>query len=349
MLHVLHGPDEFRASEALRALRAALDTDGSLATNTTTVAGRGLTPNELIQHASALPFLAPVRLVIVENLLTSLGNRRGLVDQWQPFLDFLPSMPDVNHLVLVESPPKDDRDQREGGPGRSPLLAALKQRPNVTVTEFGLLKTWARGGPSEVAQWLQDRAVRRGISIEPRAIEEVAERVGADLRAGAGELEKLATYANGRTITVDDVRLLTPVTRDEVIFEMVDAAVEGHAANALKILRRMLQEESWTPEYVRIMLTRQLRLIVRAAEVLEGHGSPEDVGAVTKARGFPLTKLVRQARATSRAAAEAALRAAEEMDFAIKTGKYEDELALELLVVRLAALAPRHARAGARR
>jgi len=341
VLHVLFGPDEFRASEALRALRASLDEDGSLASNTTTVLGRSLTPNELIQHASALPFLSPARLVIVENLLTTLGSRRGLVDQWQPFLDFLPTMPDTNHIVLLESPKRDERDSPVA---RSSLLAALKQRPNVTVTEFGELKTWARGGPSEVSQWLQDRAVRRGISIEPSAIEVLAELVGANLRALAAELDKLAAYTDGRTITKEDVRELTPVVREERIFDLIDAIVEGHASNALKSLRRMLDDGSETAGYVQLMVARQIRLLVRATEILEGHGSQDDVGAITKVRGFPLQKLMRQARATNSGAAEAALRTVEATDHAVKTGKYAVDLALELLVVQLAALAPRHAR-----
>ena len=341
VLHVLHGPDEFRAAEALRALRDSLDTDGSLASNTMTIPGRSLTPNELIQHGSALPFLAPARLVIVEDLLTTLGSRRGLVDQWQPFLDFLPTMPESNHIVLIERPKRDDRATPVA---RSSLLTALRQRPNVTVTEFGELKSWARGGPSEVAQWLQDRAVRRGIAIEPRAIEALAELVGANLRTLASELEKLATYADGRTITADDVRALTPVVREERLFDLIDAIVEGHASNALKLLRHMLDDGTETPGHVQIMLARQLRHLVRATEILEGHGSQDDVGALTKVRGFPLTKLIRQARATHRGAAEAALRAAETSDHAVKTGQLEAELALELLVVELAALAPRHAR-----
>lgn len=342
MLHVLYGPDEFRASEALRALRASLDTDGSLATNTTTVPGRSLTPNELILHASALPFLAPARLVIVENLLTTLGSRRGLVDQWQPFLDFLPTMPETNHIVLKETPKKDDRD---GSVGRSSLLNALKQRPNVTVTEFTELKMWGnRSGPSEVAQWLQDRAVRAGISIEPQAIEALADLVGSDLRALASELEKLATFADGRTITSDDVHTLTPHVRDDAIWDLVDAVVEGHAPNALKVLKRMLVERTETAAYIQLMLARQLRLLVRATEILEGRGSQDDVAAITKVRGFPLQKLMRQARATHSSAAEAALRASEVSDHAVKTGQLEPELALELLVVEVAALAPRHAR-----
>src|SRR6185503_10449407 len=106
VLHVIYGEDEFRASEAVHALQDAIDSDGSLATNTSVLPARGLTPQTLVQHAAAMPFLAPARLVIVEGLLSSLGGRRGVVEAWQPFLDFLPSLPDTNHVVLLEPPPK---------------------------------------------------------------------------------------------------------------------------------------------------------------------------------------------------------------------------------------------------
>ncbi|MEX1022660.1 MAG: DNA polymerase III subunit delta [Dehalococcoidia bacterium] len=348
MLHVLYGSDEFRASEALRALRDSLDEDGSLATNTTTVPGRGVTPQQLIAHASALPFLAPARLVIVEGLLSTLGSRRGLVDEWQPFLDFLPQMPETNHVVLLERPPKDDR-QRDVV-ARSSLLKALTQRPNVTSTQFDLLRTYARGGPSEVAQWLQDRAVRRGISIAPPAIEALAELAGAHLRTLASELDKLAAYAAGRTITAEDVHLLTPHSREERIFDVTDAIVAGQAGVALKTLQRMLAEGTESAAFVQLMVARQVRLLVRATDLVEAHASQDEIAAATKTRGYPLTKLMQQARATHRGAAEAALRVLEETDHAVKTGKYSlsgrdsDALALELLVVRLAALAPRRGR-----
>jgi len=342
VLHVIFGDDEFRASEALRALKSAIDTDGSLATNTSVLPARGLTPQTLIQNAAAMPFLSPCRLVIVEGLLTALGSRRGVVETWQQLVDFTPTMPESNHLVLLEPPKKSD--DRGRGVAGSPLLAALRAFPNVTVTELSALKTWSRGGPSEVARWLQDRAVQRGISIEPRAIEALTDLVGANLRALASELEKLAMYAGARPITADDVRLLTPQAREERIFDLVDAVVEGRAADALRVLRRMRDDGSESASHLFSMIARQLRMMVRAAELIEARAAPDAIAAATGARGFPLEKLTRQARAAGRVAAEASLRAVEHSDHSVKTGRLDDDLALELLVVRLADLAPRGAR-----
>ena len=344
MLHVIFGEDEFRVAEALRALKTGIDTDGSLATNTSVLPARGLTPQTLIQHAAAMPFLSPARLVVVEGLLTALGNRRGVVEAWQQVVNFTPTMPESNHIVLLEPPKKGD--ERGGrGVGGSPLLAALRVHPNVTVTELNELKTWARGGPSEVTRWFQDRAVQRGISIEPRAIEALTDLVGANLRTLASELEKLAMYAGGRAIAAEDVRLLTPQAREERVFDLVDAVVEGRGADGLRLLRRMREDGSESASHLFALIARQLRMMVRAAELIEARAAPETIAAATGAHGYPLEKVTRQARAAGRVAAEASLRAVEHSDHSVKTGRLDDDLALELLVVRLAGLAPRGARA----
>src|SRR5439155_16659351 len=122
-------------------LRASLDTDGMLGTNTTTLAGRALTPGELLQHLATLPFLAAARLVIVEGLIAAAGSRRGVADQWQPLLDFLPSMPESNHLLVLEpAPDREDRIALE----RSPLGRALRAIPGSDVLEFRALRLIGR-------------------------------------------------------------------------------------------------------------------------------------------------------------------------------------------------------------
>jgi DNA polymerase III subunit delta len=343
MLHVYYGADDFRSGEALQALRAELDDDGMLTTNTSVLQGRGLTQQVLTQHATAVPFLGGTRLVIAEGLLSALGSRRGLTEEWRPFVDTLPLLPPSNHLVLIEPAPRG-RDNRDGV-GRSPLLRLLRNVPDADIQEFGELKTWGRDGPSEVGRWLHARAQQRGIAIEDRAIDALVELMGANLRSLAQELDKLAAYAAARgeqAITQAHVDLLTPLARDENIFAIVDAIVEGRADQALQLLRRVLDDGSVAPGYLQVMVARQLRHLVRATDLLEHHASQQEVAEATGLRGgFPLTKLMRQARQTSRAAAEANLRDLEAADFSIKTGKMSDELALELVVCRLAARAPR--------
>ena len=341
MLHIYtgstqanRGSDEFRLHEAYRALRARLDTDGMLALNTTEVPARGATPGQLIELASTVPFLASARLVVVEGLLASLGAARGVATEWQPLVDALPGMPETSHLVLLE--PARQREQRQTL-GRSPLLRALRALDGVDVRQFTELRLGGRGG-NEVASWLRERAEARGVRIEAAAAGRLSELIGADLWALSGELDKLAQYAQGRAITADDVELLTTAAREEDVFALVDEAVAGRTPAALVLLRRMLDRGSDTPVRIQGLIARQLRNLVRAAALLEEGAPRETIGEATGVtHPFPLGKLVDQASALGLAAAEDGLRAVEASDHAVKTGRFSDALALELLVTRLGA------------
>ena len=244
-------------------------------------------------------------------------------------------------MALVE--PALKRGDREGV-SRSPVLRALKAVPGAEIREFGELKTWDRSGPSEVGRWLYDRASARQIAIEDAAIDTLVDLIGANLRALAQELDKLAAYTaaiDAPSITAAHVRLLTPQAREESMFAVVDAIVEGRAELALRLLRSVLDDGSVAPALLQVMIARQLRHLIRATELLERHAPQNAIAEATGLRGFPLTKLMRQARGLSRAAAEANLRDLEHADHSVKTGRMSDELALELLVCSLAERTPR--------
>ena len=345
MLHLYTGSllasadsDSFRLHEAYVALRAALDIDGMLATNTTTLPVRGLTANEVIQHLSTIPFLASARVVTIEGLLVSLGIRRQALDQWQPLLDFLPLLPETNHLVLLEpAPERDDRTALE----RSPLQRTLRALPGADVQEFRALRMFGRDSGNEVARWVLERAAIRGVQIERTAAEALSELIGPNLWSLAGEVDKLAQYAQERAVTVADVRALTPAAREAGMFDLVDAAVEGRTPAALRLLRQMLDDGSDPPAMILVMLARQLRNLVRATELMEQQVPERAIGEATGVTNqYALSKLVRQAGMLGRAAAEHGLRAAEDADHAVKTGVHDEALALDLLVCRLAELAP---------
>ena len=350
MLHIYtgstqanRGSDEFRLHEAYLELRARLDTDGMLDLNTTDVPARGATPGQLIELASTVPFLAQARFVVVEGLLASLGSARGVATEWQPLVDALPGMPDTSHLVLLE--PARQREQRQTL-GRSPLLRSLRALDGVDYRQFTELRLGGRGG-NEVASWLRERAEARGVRIEAAAAGRLSELIGADLWALSGELDKLAQYAQGRAITEQDVDLLTTAARDEDVFGLVDDAVTGRTAAALVRLRRMLDRGSDSPARLQGLIARQLRNLVRAAALIEEGAPRETIGEATGVtHPFPLGKLVDQASALGRAASEDGLRAVEAADHAVKTGRFSDALALELLITRLGAGRGRATRGG---
>ena len=170
--------------------------------------------------------------------------------------------------------------------------------------------------------------------------------LGADLWALSTELDKLARHAGDRPVAVADVDLLTTAARDEDVFALVDDAVEGRTASALLRLRRLIDGGAEHPGRLQGLIARQLRNLIRAGELIEQGASREEIGRATGVtHPYPLGRLVTQAETIGRPAAERALRAVEAADHAVKTGRYADVLALELLLTSL----PRSSRRGAAR
>jgi len=333
MLYIYHGEDEFSLQEELAALKAQLDSDGMLASNTSQLDGGRLQPTELLAPCSTIPFLGSHRLVIVEGLLGRFESPRGQerrrqgkssresVAPWKALPSALPELPDTTTLVFVDG---------KISPG-NPLLRLLA--PLGEVREFPLLRQRA------VPEWIGQRARSMGLSVSPSAVALLADLIGNDLRALSQEMEKLGTYAQGRPITEDDVRLLVSASREASVLAMVDAVVEGRSGVAIRLLEQ-IQNEGAAPTYLLNMITRQYRHLIMAKELLLARLSAEEIGRrLGIASDFALRKVLEQAARYSLPPLEAAYRRLLEADAAIKRGIYGDELALELLLDELSRIA----------
>jgi len=77
VIYVFCGSDSFTLHEALAELKAELDGDGMLATNTATFEGSQARPDELLAVCGTAPFMGAHRLVLVEGLLARFEAPRG--------------------------------------------------------------------------------------------------------------------------------------------------------------------------------------------------------------------------------------------------------------------------------
>ncbi|MGD0766271.1 MAG: DNA polymerase III subunit delta [Dehalococcoidia bacterium] len=329
MLCIYHGDDEFSLREELAALKAELDSDGMLASNTSALDGRHLQPGDLLVPCGTVPFLGSHRLVVVEGLLArfeaprSQGRRRdekGSRDStapWKSLPALLPDLPETTTLVLI--------DGKLGG--GNPLLKLLA--PLATVREFRPLRQ------REVPEWIRTRARTTGISISPGAVNLLADLIGNDLRLLVQELDKLSMYARERQVEEDDVHSLVSGAREASVFNMVDAAVEGRGDLAVRLVQQ-LQAEGASPTYLLTMIIRQYRHLILAKELLLARLSASEIGQRLGINSdFALRKVLEQATRYPLPRLEAAYHSLLEADAAIKNGTYGEELALDILLADL--------------
>jgi DNA polymerase-3 subunit delta len=326
VFYVFHGEDEFSRAEALAEMKAKMGDPSLVSLNTTLLDGRKVTLAELIHACEAVPFLGERRLVIVEGLLTRLEPPKGKESTQEAgaFIEGLEEvlrrLPESTRLVFLEP-----RSLRKG----NPILKLAQKEKRGYAKEF---KPPRRG---DLNRWITQRVKSKGGDILPPAVTGLAAFVGNDLRLLDQEIEKLITYVGGeRPITEKDVRLLVSYVQEANIFQMVDALGHRNGQRALTLLHELL-DGGQPPAYLLAMITRQFRILMQVKELSQGGASPGEIRAQLGLHRFVVDKGLEQARNFSMSQLEAIYRRLLETDTAIKTGRTEATLALDLLIVGL--------------
>lgn len=327
MFYLFHGEDEFSRSEALADFKKKMGDPGLAELNITVFDGRRVTLAELQHACDSVPFMADRRLVIVEALLTRLepkGRGRARSGWQKEYLaglnEYLPHLPETTRLVFVE-----DRTIGKNNPIHRLALAS----------ERGHVREFESPQKKKLNRWIEQRVKKKGGEIVAAAVETLAAFVGNDLRLLDQEIEKLVVYVDGaRPIGEDDVRLLVSYVQEANVFEMVDALGRRDGQRAARLLHQLL-EAGEHPLALQGMIVRQFRIMIQVKE-LSGKGlSQHDIAARLKLHPFVIKKAVRQAMNFSMEQLETIYRRLLETDVAIKTGKMDPVLALDMLVVGL--------------
>jgi DNA polymerase-3 subunit delta len=327
MLYVLYGQDDFSLSQALERIKADLGDWETVATNTTRLEGQHLALGELKNKCDTAPFLSSHRLVIVEGLLgcfevkqrkprSGKGKSRNGLGEWEGLDSYVRRMPETTVLVLVD----------EEVTGHNPLLKKLS--PLAEVRTFPLL----RG--KDLKAWIRQRLKGEGGDITPQAVDLLAELIGGDLWAMDGEIQKLLLYGQQRPISEDDVRQLVSCIQEANIFALVDAVAEGRTESAQRLLHR-LYDDGVPPTHVLAMIARQFRMIALAKDLGRGLSRLQVQDRLGLKSSYGLDKTLSQAKLYDFKGIRRAYDKLLETDLAIKTGRYSDKLAVELLVTEL--------------
>ena len=90
------------------------------------------------------------------------------------------------------------------------------------------------------------------------------------------ELDKLTAYANGKSIDVHTVELLTPDSGDAKSYSLADAVAAGNMNRSMELFRELINDPENTPVYLLYVLTGSMNDLYRARLALDyNHGLPE--------------------------------------------------------------------------
>jgi DNA polymerase III subunit delta len=327
--YLLWGEDSLSRDEVVRNFRERMLARPAGDFNLSEFRAPDLTAREIIAACDSLPFADTRRLVIVYRLFSwrprlAAGRQERaesanpLKSEREALLEYLPSLAPTTTLLLVEAALSPTQ--------RAELVARLPahrsdERTFSAPRDFGL------------EQWLMKRASARGGELGPGVAGILREHGPRSLEALDQELAKLIAYAGDEAVTVSALNELLPGA-ELVVFDLLDAVAEGRSADALRTLRRLLNQGLRPEELAPQIISLYRRLLICRLALAER----ADPSAIQRTHGVKLIeKLKSQARALSLERIESALDRLVTFDRALKRGEVEPEVGLELLITDLTA------------
>ena len=182
-------------------------------------------------------------------------------------------------------------------------------------------------------------AQRAGLRMDEAALELLVEGLGADMARISTEIEKLALFAGGRPVGVDDVTALTPDARAATIFALVNALGRRDRARSLDILDTLTREGEYLPLALAFLST-QFRTALVAREA--GLKSASQIQAHFARMGAQVWgSRAEQAHQTAvkftKPQLEQSLKLISEADRGLRDARPDDRVIMEQLILRLTA------------
>jgi len=331
LLYILTGEDDFSLNEALKEIRKSIGDESLILANTTTLEGETLKPDELVAVSSTLPFMTEKRLVVIRGLLKRFQTERKAPlrsssktseeNSYKPFASVIKALPESTVLVLVDEEIKDGDIKKS-----NPLFNDIK--------DIARVNSYPSLRHDRLTQWIENRVRSAGGSINPGARELLARTIGGNLWIMSNEIEKLVSFAKGRPIEENDVSSLVSDAREANIFALVNAVFEVNIQTAENMLQKLLDAGD-APTHILLMIARQLQLIIRMKDLKRQRKGKTEMQKQLGLADFAFKKTLAQAERYPFQRIKEIYRKLLDTDLAIKTGKYEEELALTILISEL--------------
>lgn len=322
-IYLLYGDNDFAIGRAVQSLSEQFDDPAVAQLNIERLDGRRASLGRLQEICESVPFLAPRRLVIVEDadqLATTAADREKLDAM-------LAQLPNSTALVLIEMVDLGRRGSLDRYRKRSHLFQWTKDHPNTTYSS-----SYQRPTGGAFVGWLREHCQSLGGDIQPQAAALLADLVADDLFLADQELRKLLDYVDyARPIEPADVERLTPFYGQGDVFAMVDAIGGRDAGGAMAYLHRLLKDED--PRYAFAMIVRQFRLLVQAREAIDRGVDPQEA---MHEHPFVVGKVSGQARNFSLPQLESIYQHLLRVDVDSKIGRADVSTALDQLIVNIA-------------
>lgn len=317
-VYAFYGPEEYLKKYYIESIEKLVVDKAMKDLNRIVLEGK-VDARKIMDSCEACPVFSDKKLIIVKNSGLLKGGKKeteaSKKSQSQGGLpEYLQNMPSYAYLVFLE----EEIDKR------LKLTDAVKKS--------GLLVEFAYQKPVDLVKWVIKVCKSMGRIMDASVASYLVEISEQGMTEIYNEIQKLVMYTEGRqSITQPDVDRICTRSVKSRIFDLTDAIAEQDAVKGLKLLNDMLMLKEPLPKIL-FMITKQLRQILEV-RLLQNKGyAAAQVASEMGLPPFIASKLIKQSSRFSEDRLKKAMEESLEYDIAIKTGKIDEKIAVELMI-----------------
>ena len=314
-LLLFEGDEEYMKQAALNSLRKKLLPDGFEDLNESVLDAPET--DQLIAASETLPFMADRRLVIVRDHPALIG--RAEADD--RLTNYLTSVPATTVLLFYCTKKPD---------GRKKLYTTVKKQNGIVT--FSALKD------QELTAFVTSAFRDLGKECDERTADYLIFTCGSDAGQLMTEIAKIASHSGSDApVHPDEVKALATPSTECTVFQMVDAVVSGQNDRAFRLMRNQLLNGA-DRLYMLSMLLRQFRLLQHIRIMQYEKCSRDAIRSALGVPPFAADQYMRQASMYTNAQIKKAVSICFDTEYAVKSGRMNQEGSLESVMLKLAGL-----------
>ena len=296
-VYLLYGSEDYLKKQFRDKLKNAIVADGD-SMNYSYFEGKAPDSKAVAEIADTMPFFADRRLVVIEN-----SQLFKTADDM--IVELVKNIPETTVIVFVEN----EVDKR------SRLFKAVKEK--------GYICELNEQSENDIIKWVVSILKREGRVMDNAAIQLFLTKTGSSMENISRELEKLICYTIGQErITSEDVDDVCTTQTTNRIFDMITAISQKNQDRALEL-------------YYDLLMLKEPPM--RIKELTNNGNASAAIASKMGIQSFLVGKLQAQARPFKAGVLRRALEECVALEEAVKTGKLEDRLAVEMLIVKYSA------------
>ncbi len=334
-LYLLYGEEVYLMEETVDKLTKQLVSPEFESLNLMGFDGKDISVEGIIDACETLPFMAEKKLVLIKNFEGFQGKKKILSEEdEETLINYFGKIPDTTCLVFYGVTSIDSRRK---------IVKAI--------TKYGEGVNFEKLKENELSQWISKEISNYGKKINQKELsflvthlDYFGKNASQTLLDITNEIKKIVYYMGEELkVEISHIEKVSVFKFQNDIFKLLDAVGQRNIQETLKRLNHLLEDGE---VIIRLMVTlsNQIKNILSTKLLLEEGYNPKMIATKIGIHPYVASKCAEQSKHYTLKQLKNLLNHFLEMDYMIKTGKINDRIALELLMMEMCRVTSSHER-----